>query len=274
VTPGVQKKNHSPVRKESQEAITIGELAARVGLRTSALRYYQDQGLLQPLGRTEAGYRVYGPESEMTLRFIQRAQRLGFSLADIRTLLQGWQEGDLSDQAIIATAEQRFLALEQRVTQLLVQQHELELFLQDLRQRAAENEDGSSQTLLSRLIDKVCANPLIQPPGETLNMLLDAVECNLSSMEGQQILGRLTRQHVHIWQEEEGYNILVVSDDPKVEDALQALSELEADCQAHAHLQEAPEFMHDGEGFLLRVRGDSAFIYARLFLALQRGEVA
>jgi DNA-binding transcriptional MerR regulator len=213
---------------------------------------------------------LYGPESEQTLRFIQRAQRLGFSLSDIRTLLEGWQGGDLSDQAIIATTEARYLALEQKVTQMLVQQHELELFLQDMRQRAAENKDISTQALLSRIIDKVCANPLSQPPGQTLDVLLDAVNCNLSSVEGQKLLGSLTGQHVHIWQDEETYNILVVSDEPGVGNALRSLSELEADCQAHAHLQDAPELMHDGEGFLLRVRGENAFIYARLFLALQR----
>src|SRR5689334_17498826 len=79
--------------------LTIGELANRTGLRTSALRYYEDQGLLEPAERTAAGYRLYDESAEQTVRFIQRAQRLGFSLTDIGLLLQGMHKRDLTDEA-------------------------------------------------------------------------------------------------------------------------------------------------------------------------------
>ncbi len=68
--------------------LTIGKLAKLVGLRTSALRYYEAEGLLFPNGRSESGYRLYKPEAARRLYLIQRAQRLGFSLANIRTLLE------------------------------------------------------------------------------------------------------------------------------------------------------------------------------------------
>ena len=48
----------------------------------------QEQGLLQPIGRTKSGYRLYTPEAEHRLRFIQRAQRLGFSLADVDLIVR------------------------------------------------------------------------------------------------------------------------------------------------------------------------------------------
>ena len=92
--------------------LTIGQLARRVGLRPSALRYYEAEGLLTPGDRTEAGYRLYTPEAADTVRLIQRAQRLGFSLAEIRALLTAWRAGDLDDAALLATAEARYLALE------------------------------------------------------------------------------------------------------------------------------------------------------------------
>jgi len=57
---------------------TIGQLATQVRVRTSTLRYYEEQGLLTPAGRTESGYRLYDEQAEQTLYFIQRAQRLGF----------------------------------------------------------------------------------------------------------------------------------------------------------------------------------------------------
>ena len=109
-------------RFDTLSQLTIGKLAKRVGLRPSALRYYEEQGLLTPAGRTPAGYRLYDATAERTLRFVQRAQRLGFSLADIHTLLQS---ASLSDQAVVALAEERFLALERRLTEQLVLRHEL-----------------------------------------------------------------------------------------------------------------------------------------------------
>lgn len=92
--------------------LTIGQLAKKVGMRTSALRYYEEQGLLTPVSCTDSGYRLYDPEAENILRFIQRAQRLGFSLADIGLLLKGWRDTELDEQALVRIAEERYLSLE------------------------------------------------------------------------------------------------------------------------------------------------------------------
>jgi len=287
----MEKHNH-------KQTLTIGQLAKRVGLRTSALRYYEQQGLLSPSGRTTAGYRLYAPEAEHTLRFIQRAQRLGFSLADIRALLKGWREGDLSDETIIETAEKRYLALERQATQLMVLRHELELFLHDMYQKiarqsdvstqsqgdaaqsqgdaaqsqgdAAQSQGDAAQSLFERLLDRVCADPLSQPAESMLDWLMAYTGCTLTTDKGQRLLDSLRGQHVHIWQEGEDYHILVISDDPAVGAALTALAQMEANCRAHAHTHQAPELMHNGEGYLLVARGDNAFIFARLFLALER----
>ncbi len=144
--------------------LTIGQLARRVGLRPSALRYYEAEGLLSPSDRTEAGYRLYDPAAADTLRLIQRAQRLGFSLAEIRALLAAWQTGNLDDAALLATAEARYLALERQITEWRVQQHELELFLQDLRGPDA----AAAQTAFGRLVDRICANPTAEPPSRSV----------------------------------------------------------------------------------------------------------
>ena len=68
-------------------AIRIGELAKLAGVSTSALRYYEEAGLLGPAARTEAGYRMYGPEALGRLQFVQRAKALGLSLQEVRQLL-------------------------------------------------------------------------------------------------------------------------------------------------------------------------------------------
>jgi DNA-binding transcriptional MerR regulator len=243
--------------------LTIGQLAKRVGLRPSALRYYEQEGLVQPDGRSEAGYRLYRPEAEQRLRFIQRAQRLGFSLADIGTLLADWQTGDLSNQALIETAENRYLALEQQITDRLILQHELALFLQDLYQQA--------DIPLDQLFARVWHDPHYDTPTVTiLDLLNQYTDCHLTTEAGQAILERLRGQHVHVWQEGEAYHILVVSQEPAVAEALQQLAQLETQC--HAHAQSAPQFAYEDEGYLFSATGDRAFIFARLFLALERDE--
>ncbi len=68
--------------------ITIGQLARRVGLRPSAIRYYEAQGILRSPGRLANGYRLYGPEAIVLLRFIRRSKELGFSLDEISQLIE------------------------------------------------------------------------------------------------------------------------------------------------------------------------------------------
>ena len=69
------------------QPITIGKLAKDIGIGAGALRYYERLGLLPPASRTASGYRMYGAAAAKRLRFIRRAQALGFSLEEIAELL-------------------------------------------------------------------------------------------------------------------------------------------------------------------------------------------
>ena len=69
---------------------TIGQIAERSGFTTSALRYYEGVGLLVPVGRTDAGYRLYDDGTLSRLAFIARAKRLGCSLDEISALVSIW----------------------------------------------------------------------------------------------------------------------------------------------------------------------------------------
>ncbi len=249
--------------------LTIGQLAKRTGLRTSALRYYEEQGLLQPTERTAAGYRLYDERAEQRLRFIGRAQRLGFALADIEHLLQGLEGDALSLQDVSELAGQRYLALEQQITDLLIQRHELGLFLQDLHRRARQHsDDTSANPILSELVTHICSNPNAQATTTLLSWLLRQTGCVLATHEAQSLMRQLRGRHVHIWRDDASYQILVIDDDPATGEALAALAQLEADCQVHNHQQQAPHFSHNDEGYLLTAHGPSAFVFARLFLSL------
>lgn len=67
--------------------LTVGQLAARVGVRPDTVRYYERTGLLPEPRRTEGDHRRYGASDEDRLLFIRGAQRLGLRLAEIRELL-------------------------------------------------------------------------------------------------------------------------------------------------------------------------------------------
>jgi DNA-binding transcriptional MerR regulator len=254
--------------------LSIGELARRVGVRPSLLRYYETQGLLLPATRTESGYRRYHPDAEHTLRLVQRAQRLGFTLADIRVLLDGWRSGNLADTTLLKTTEARALELERQLTQLLVQQHELNHFLQTLYQQTQPPHEYSGAHLFQRLLNHVCANPLEQTPETTLDWLLAHTGCVLSSDEGQAILAQLRGQHMHLWYEGDTYYMLVVGHDPTVEAALAALVQIEAACATYATPAEVPVLSTNDEGYLITASGPLSFLLARLFLALEHDSTA
>jgi MerR family redox-sensitive transcriptional activator SoxR len=71
--------------------LTIGEVARRAGLRTSALHYYEEVGVLPPAVRV-SGQRRYDEAVLARLAVIRLAQELGFSVAEIRALVEGFDE--------------------------------------------------------------------------------------------------------------------------------------------------------------------------------------
>jgi DNA-binding transcriptional MerR regulator len=77
------------VSTEPAALLRIQDVAADTGLTTRAIRYYEEQGLLQPAGRSEGSYRLYDPDDLERLRFIKGLRDdAGFSLAEIRLLLE------------------------------------------------------------------------------------------------------------------------------------------------------------------------------------------
>jgi DNA-binding transcriptional MerR regulator len=82
-------------------AMRIGELARTTGVAASALRYYEQVGLLPEPERNGAGYRLYGPAAVGRLAFIKRAQALGLSVGEIRRLLEIPRTGNEVERAAL-----------------------------------------------------------------------------------------------------------------------------------------------------------------------------
>jgi DNA-binding transcriptional MerR regulator len=99
------------------EALGIGQLAKRGGVGIDTVRYYERNGLLTPHTRLASGYRRYSELELARLRFIRRAQALGFTLKEIKELLALSAQRDVgrvkrSAQAKLRDVKSRIAALE------------------------------------------------------------------------------------------------------------------------------------------------------------------
>ncbi len=98
--------------------LTIGEVARRAGVRASALRYYEEAGLLEEPERV-GGKRRYDEEVLLRrLALIGGAKRAGFTLGEIRTLLHGFPAGTGAAQRWQALASEKLVEVDEAVAQL------------------------------------------------------------------------------------------------------------------------------------------------------------
>jgi DNA-binding transcriptional MerR regulator len=93
-------------------------VAAQARVNPQTLRYYERRGLLPEPRRSAAGYRAYGSDAVRIIRFIKRAQDLGFALDDVETLLHLAEGGPDSCDAARALATEKIADLERRIAQL------------------------------------------------------------------------------------------------------------------------------------------------------------
>ena len=100
------------------EHLTIGQLAASAGVGRETIRYYQRQGLLEGPPRSAAGYRQYPVPVVDRLRFIRRAQELGFTLAEIAELLTLRVDETSACSTVEVKAREKLMTVEQEIADL------------------------------------------------------------------------------------------------------------------------------------------------------------
>jgi len=100
---------------DDEATLTIGQLAQRFGLNTSAIRYYKASGVLPEPVRW-SGQRRYGPAAVRRVEVLDAAKRAGFSLDEARTLLQGAEAGTPAFETLRELAARKLPEVEALIT--------------------------------------------------------------------------------------------------------------------------------------------------------------
>jgi Hg(II)-responsive transcriptional regulator len=120
--------------------VRTSEVAAQAQVNTQTLRYYERRGLLPAPERTSSGYRAYTADSVRVVRFVKRAQQLGFTLTDIEELLHLADGGPASCEEAKMMARARIADLQQRIAQLVGMRDALARLVDTCEQPRAERD--------------------------------------------------------------------------------------------------------------------------------------
>ncbi|MCR9080686.1 MAG: MerR family DNA-binding transcriptional regulator [Hyphomonadaceae bacterium] len=96
----------------------IGQLARDTGLSASRIRYYEKEGLIPSPGRGLNGYREFDKNTAERLRILDLGKSLGFSLAELRSLMPDQLDASLSRPAIIEALHEKVRSIDEHINQL------------------------------------------------------------------------------------------------------------------------------------------------------------
>ena len=114
---------------ESQVAavglLKIGEVAARSGLTVKTIRFYCDEGLIQPTSRSDGGFRLFNPGALNDLAFIRTLRGLDIPLPDVMKILESRRSGICTCTSLQSTIRSKAGEIEHKITALRAMHVEL-----------------------------------------------------------------------------------------------------------------------------------------------------
>lgn len=129
----------------------IGETAEELGLSADTLRYYEKIKLVPRATKNSSGRRSYSDKDLARLQFVQRAQSIGFSLAEIGRLLKLREDPSKCSKAVRAMAKQKCDEMQQQIATLRKMEDELTLLLNSC--------NGQDPCPIIERLDRDCCQP-------------------------------------------------------------------------------------------------------------------
>ena len=107
------------------EKLTIGRMAEATGTKVETVRWYEKVGLIAPPARTTGNYRAYSSDDLARLSFIRRARDLGFSLDQVRALLDLTRQGERDCATVDGIASEHLAEVDRKLADLTALRREL-----------------------------------------------------------------------------------------------------------------------------------------------------
>lgn len=141
----------------------VGEAAEAAGVGVQTLHFYEQQGLIPPSPRTDSGYRLYAPETVERVRFIRKAQALGFSLDEVKEIFGLVRQGSSPCGRVQTKLAEKLNEVDRRLEELRGFRAELA----SLVAQAAELSMHEAEAGVCSIVEEakpLSVSPLIKPP--------------------------------------------------------------------------------------------------------------
>lgn len=143
------------VQSSGSKTLHSGALAKATGLSPDTLRHYEKIGVLPRAPRTESGYRVYSASAVERVLVVQRALRIGFTLAELAEVLKARDAGGAPCGRVYQLAQEKLKGLDADIEALKLTRRYVRKVLADWKQRTQSAGPGQKSHLLYSLSDAV-----------------------------------------------------------------------------------------------------------------------
>ena len=110
---------------ETTPGLRIGEVSKRTGLPVKTIRFYCDQGLLQPSGRSDAGYRLFDQDNLAELTIIRALRSMDVSIPELSKILEMRRSGVCNCSVLKGSIADKMASIDEQISELRTMQEEL-----------------------------------------------------------------------------------------------------------------------------------------------------
>ena len=132
--------------------MTIGKLAKAADVGVETIRFYERKGIIKRPLKKESGYRLYSPEEPARIRFVKRAQELGFTLKEIKELLDIQLKRKITGNQVKEKVEVKIKEIRQKISDL----KQMESSLNRLAQVCGDGEQAIRECRVFDCFEKGC----------------------------------------------------------------------------------------------------------------------